>query len=380
MTNLELENIDDNRWINESNDLILSIIKLNTTELSLFLFIVSFINPMNFNGTVIVSKSKIYDFFDAVSNSRGHWFKKTLTSMISNSLFTLPEDRKLNRRHSARIMITDVTWSDYDDDVEVVFNKHIIPYISDLTKYTKTDLRDIKKIRNNRTAIVLYRLINMNYRQYNSYKDRKNRTPQQLESLKNPIIDEQTLRDLTLSQGKYKRFIDLDIKLVEPAINEINLETKYDVTYERVRKGRKPIGFKFYVTEKNIAPLPQNMKSREEIEKEFAEQFAKAFSSPYLMKLASLQLISTPDMTNQEFHVKLLEDVYPLYDQIRNSKDSYGVTGEELLDKHLEYVVNKMYSPTDVNRDKGSIPSGFALVKYLKKAAMNFIGSQLSPL
>lgn len=377
----QLQTEDSNaRWVNEANELIMSIMNMGATELALFQLLVSHVNPKdpNFDGTIICKKSEIFSFFEASSSSKHTWFKKVLYNMQDQATFLLPDD-EIEGEERRKIIIT-VKWGKLVDDVTVRFHPDVIPYLHDLSKYTKTDLRDIQKIKDKKHAIVLYRFINMNYRQYLTYNSNGGRTQSQLENLKNPTIDEMTLRRITSSTERYKRFIDLDIKVVRDAINAISANTKFNVTYERLKNGRKPVGFKFYVDEKNIAPLPQNMKSREEIEKEFAEQFAKAFSSPYLMKLASLQLISTPDMTNQEFHVKLLEDVYPLYDQIRNSKDSYGVTGEELLDKHLEYVVNKMYSPTDVNRDKGSIPSGFALVKYLKKAAMNFIGSQLSPL
>lgn len=374
----QLEEDNNARWVNEANELIMSIMNMGATELALFQLLVSHVNPKdpNFDGTIVCKKSEIFSFFEASSSSKHTWFKKVLYNMQDQATFLLPDD-EIQGEERRKIIIT-VKWGKLVDDVTVRFHPDVIPYLHDLSKYTKTDLRDIQKIKDKKHAIVLYRFLNMNYRQYTAYNSSGGRTQAQLENLKNPSIDEMTLRRITSSTERYKRFIDLDIKVVRDAINSITENTKFNVKYERLKNGRKPVGFKFYIDEKNIAPLPEKMKSREELEREFAEQFTKAFSSPYLMKLLGLNLLTPQDMANQELHVKLLSDVYPLYDKIRHSQDTYGVTGEELLDKHLSYVASKMYSPSESNQDKDSIPSGFGLVKYLRKSATNFINAQLT--
>lgn len=368
---------DEEKWINESNDLIMSLMNMEAVELSIFMYALSEINPLeeDFDGEVILSKQGLFDFFETKSTAKHAWFKNHLYNMQDTATFILPnEDIKGETRH--KIVIT-VKWGYRTDEVVIRFHPDVIPYLYQLDKYTKTSLEEIQKIREKKNAVTLYRFINMNYRQYLSYKDKNVRTKEQLEALKNPTLDEQTARRITGALNAYKRFVDLDLKIVRDAVNTINeADLQYKVTYIRLKSGRKPIGFQFFI-EANEAEVVKSKKQKAQVQADFNEKFITAFASPYMHKLMVNMLLTQEDMTNQDVHVKLLDEVYPLYDEIRTSKDKFGVTGEELLDKHLAYIKEKMYSPSEANRDKTSTPTGMALVKYLKKSAKDYLDSQL---
>ena len=63
-------------------------------------------------------------------------------------------------------------------------------------------------------------------------------------------------------QNKYKLFNNLRVRVIEPSIDEINQKTDLKITYTPVNKGRKIIGLRFSITNKNKNNIAEKSKGK----------------------------------------------------------------------------------------------------------------------
>ncbi|MRR07683.1 MAG: RepB family plasmid replication initiator protein, partial [Deltaproteobacteria bacterium] len=85
-----------------------------------------------------------------------------------------------------------------------------------------------------------------------------------------PHMTIKTFRNLMgLDEGQYENFPDLRRRVIEPAIDEINLKTDLGIELEYIKDGRKVIGLKFSVREQTTAadglPIEEAVKKMEEM-------------------------------------------------------------------------------------------------------------------
>ncbi|MCT3072164.1 RepB family plasmid replication initiator protein, partial [Leuconostoc citreum] len=152
-------------------------------------------------------------------------------------------------------------------------------------------------------------------------------------------------------------------RVLKDPIKEITNHTSFNVTYEKVKKGRSIQSIVFHITKNQVAddisyklddPVYIDGKIRqEESEKDLVYE---AMKSPYTKLLMEHFLLSYIDLTDTAILSGLQKNVYPLYDEL---KELRGLKG---LKEHLAYI-----------RDKQDDYSKKNIAKYLKKSIEQYL-------
>lgn len=352
----------------EHNDLINSVAKMDKVPLKIFELAVSCLdieNPPKDN-TVAISKKTLFTFFSVEDQSKHTRFKHALTNLHQQSIFEIKEINE-DGNLSFKIIspISSSEWNDYDDDVKIKFTNDIMPYLVDLkrnfTQYLITDIMEL----NSKYSIILYKWISMNYNQFESYKENGKRREEQLEQLKNPYITMKEFRRMTDTLNEYSRFQNFESRVLKVATDEITKYTNYNITYEKIKKGRSIGGIQFYIDKKvSVAKLPykeNSEKAKEDIEKkekDNKEIYLNSLGNKYTEELKKNNIINTNNMIDETFMVKLVKDVYPLYEDMEQLRD-FGI-----VIKHISYVKDKMIDYEDNKKN---------IIKYLTVSAEDYI-------
>lgn len=365
MENNSIPSLQDRKVV-EHNDLILSIAKMNKIPLKMFELAVSQIdvdNPPKDN-IVYVSKSLLFSFFGVSDNHRYARFKQVILDMQKHAFFEIKEVKGNKNRFTSIVPIPTVSWNEYDDIVTFEFNRHIMPYLVDLkanfTQYTITDIMGLES----KYSIIIYKWLTMNYNQYEHYEHTKTRTAKQLDELKNPTITLQELRTITDTLNEYDRFERFDNRVLKIAVKEISEHTHFNISYEKIRKGRSIHSIQFRIKKKKVIDVPYKEiqqdpeyildKTLSDAQKLQLNQ--KALTSPYTNILMSNELLEFTDLADVELMISLLESVYIYYDELKQSK------GEEAVHEHIRYVKKHQKGYSKVNK-----------AKYLRVAIMNYL-------
>ena len=359
------------RKIVEHNDLITSIAKMDKVPLKIFELAVSYINTDNppKDHIIYLSKTELFKFFDVSDNDKHSRFKKAVDKMQEQSFFRIREKQERGFEYENIVPIPYVKWADYHDEVIIEFNKRIMPYLINLKQnFTQYALSDVMNL-NSKYSIILYKWLSMQYNQYEHYSNKGGRRTEQLEGYCNPEIKVSELRTMTDTINDYKRFQSLEQRILKEPLNEINHHTHFDVTYDKIKKGRSIDSIQFHITKKE---QPQELNGEYKIreqdpaylqgkaDRELNQQtlFAEAMQSKYTMELITSTLLSPVEMTDITLMANLQQEVYPLYKQL---EEIVGIQG---VRKHLEYVSNKKLDYSKPN-----------LVMYLKTAVMRYLES-----
>ena len=203
----------------------------------------------------------------------------------------------------------------------------------------------------------------MNYNQYEHYSYKGGRREEQVEAYRNPLITVKELREITDTVSLYQTFKDFDSYVLKNSLKEINAYTSFNVTYEKVKKGRSIDSIVFQIEKKRQADdnsykiedqaYIEGKKAKEETEKDL---YTEAMQSRYTTLLLENMLLSPFEMQDIKLMSGLQAHVYPLYDEL---KDLRGLNG---VKDHLSYVSSKReeYSTRNV-------------AKYLKKAIEQYL-------
>ena len=359
------------RKVVEHNDLISSVAKMDKVPLKIFELAVSCIDTDNppKDNIVFLSKRELFAFF-AVSDSNKHSrFREAIEKMQKTAYFEIKEVKDKGYKMKSIVPIPMVEWNSYNDEVKIRFDIDIMPYLIELkqnfTQYALTDVMEL----NSKYSIIIYKWLCMHFNQYEHYQNKGGRRHNQLEEYRNPSIPMNELRVLTDTVTEYKRFTHFETRILKTAIQEINHHTHFDVTYDKIKKGRTIDSIQFHISKK---AKPQEIngeyKEREQdaaylqgmADKEVNQQalFAEAMQSKYTMELITSTLLSPVEMTDITLMANLQQEVYPLYKQLE------AIVGLKGVRKHLEYVANKKLDYSKPN-----------LVKYLKTAVMRYLES-----
>ena len=359
------------RKVVEHNSLITSIAKMDKTPLKMFELAVSCIDtekPLPDN-TVYLSKRDLFAFFKVSDNDKHSRFKEAVEKMQKQAFFKIKEKKEHGFEFENIVTIPYVKWTDYNDEVLIRFSPEIIPYLVNLKKnFTQHALSDIAEL-NSKYSIILYRWLSMNYNQYEHYSNKGGRRNEQLEEYRNPSISVKELRIMTDTVKEYIDFRNFEKRVLRNAIEEITKYTSFNVTYDKVKKGRSIDSIKFHISKKaQPQELNGEYKEREQdpaylqdkANREVSQQalFAEAMQSIFTMELIDSSLISPVEMTDISLMANLQQEVYPLYKQL---EEIVGIKG---VRKHLEYVSSKKLDYSKPN-----------LVKYLKTAVVRYLDS-----
>jgi len=357
----------EKRKVVEHNSLITSIAKMDKTPLKMFELAVSCIDtekPLEDN-TVYLSKKDLFAFFKVSDNDKHSRFKEAVEKMQKQAFFKIKEKKDKGFEFENIVPIPYVKWTDYNDEVLIRFSPEIIPYLVNLKKnFTQHALSDLAEL-NSKYSIILYRWLSMNYNQYEHYSVKGGRREEQVESYRNPTISIKELRTMTDTVKLYKEFRDLDKRVLKESLEEINTHTSFNVTYEKVKKGRSIDSIVFHITKKPVArndfyKLEEQdpIYLQDKANKEQAEELlaGKALKSKYTKLLLDNMLLSPYEMTDTSLMAGLQAHVYPLYDELKELRGFNGVKD------HLSYVRSKQEAYSKRN-----------IAKYLKKAIEQYL-------
>ena len=357
----------EKRKVVEHNSLITSIAKMDKTPLKMFELAVSCIDtekPLEDN-TVYLSKRDLFAFFKVSDNDKHSRFKEAVEKMQKQAFFKIKEKKEHRFEFENIVPIPYVKWTDYNDEVLIRFSPEIIPYLVNLKKnFTQHALSDIAEL-NSKYSIILYRWLSMNYNQYEHYSVKGGRRADQVESYRNPSISVKELRIMTDTINEYKDMNNFTKKVLNKPLEEMNAHTSFNVTYEKVKKGRSIDSIVFHITKKPVArndfykleeqdPIYlQDKENKEQAEELLA---GKALKSKYTKLLLDNMLLSPYEMTDTSLMAGLQAHVYPLYDELKELRGLNGVK------EHLSYVASKQEAYSKRN-----------VAKYLKKAIEQYL-------
>ena len=355
----------EKRKIVEHNDLITSVAKMDKVPLKIFELAVSCIDTENLpkDNTIYLSKAELFTFFKVDDSNKHSRFKEAIEKMQKTAYFEIKEVKGKGYKMTSIVPIPTVSWTDYDDNVMIQFNSNIMPYLIELkekfTQYALSDLVDL----NSKYSIILYKLLSMNYNQYEHYIVKGGRREEQVEAYRNPSISIQELRTITDTVNEYKKFGNFETRVLKEPLEEINAHTSFNVSYEKIKKGRSIDSIVFHIEKKRMADdnsyklddrAYQEDKARKaETEDELVLQ---AMDSPYTKLLMEHFLLSYLDLMDKKILAGLQAHVYPLYDEL---KDIRGLNG---VKDHLSYVSSKREEYSKHN-----------IAKYLKKAIEQYL-------
>ncbi|MGZ7259663.1 replication initiation protein, partial [Streptococcus pyogenes] len=143
--------------------------------------------------------------------------------------------------------------------------------------------------------------------QYEHYSVKGGRRADQVESYRNPSISVKELRIMTDTINEYKDMNNFTKKVLNKPLEEINTHTSFNVTYEKVKKGRSIDSIVFHITKKPVArndfyKLEEQdpIYLQDKANKEQAEELlaGKALKSKYTKLLLDNMLLSPYEMTD----------------------------------------------------------------------------------
>lgn len=355
------------RKVVEHNSLITSIAKMDKTPLKMFELAVSYINTEEppKDHTIYLSKKELFTFFKVSDNNKHSRFKEAVEKMQKQAFFKIKEKKEHGFEFENIVPIPYVKWTDYNDEVTIRFSPEIMPYLINLKKnFTQHALSDLAEL-NSKYSIILYRWLSMQYNQYEYYSAKGGRREEQVESYRKPTISIKELRTMTDTVKAYKAFRDLDKRVLKEPLEEINEHTSFNVTYDKIKKGRSIDSIVFHIEKKRIADdnsyklddrAYQEAKARKaETEEQLVLQ---AMDSPYTKLLMEHFLLSGFDLMDKKILAGLQKNVYPLYDELKELRGLNGVKD------HLSYVASKQENYSKRN-----------IAKYLKKAIEQYLST-----
>ena len=355
------------RKVVEHNSLITSIAKMDKTPLKMFELAVSCIDteePPKDNA-VYLSKEELFSFFKVSDNDKHSRFKQAVAKMQEQAFFEIKEEKNKGFKFRRILPIPTVEWTDYDDKVMIRFNQDIMPYLIELKQnFTKYALSEIMEL-NSKYSIILYKWLSMNYNQYEHYSNKGGRRAEQVENYRNPSISVKELRTITDTVNEYKEFWNFENRVLKKGIEEINAHTSFNVSYEKIKKGRSIDSIVFHIEKKPVArndfyKLEEQdpIYLQDKANKEQAEELlaGKALKSKYTKLLLDNMLLSPYEMTDTSLMAGLQAHVYPLYDELKALRGLNGVKD------HLSYISSKQEAYSKRN-----------VAKYLKKAIEHYL-------
>ncbi|MCT3099185.1 RepB family plasmid replication initiator protein, partial [Lactococcus lactis] len=299
----------EKRKIVEHNDLITSVAKMDKVPLKIFELAVSCIDTDNppKDHTILLSKTELFAFFKVSDNDKHSRFKEAIEKMQKQAFFQIKEVKGKGYNMKSIVPIPFVEWNSYNDEVKIEFHREIMPYLIELKeKFTQYALSDIMEL-NSKYSIILYKWLSMNYNQYEHYSVKGGRRTEQVESYRNPSILVKELRIMSDTVNEYKDFRNFDKWVLKKPIEEINKYTSFNVSYEKIKKGRSIDNIIFHIEKKrkaddNSYKLEDKTYQEDKARKAETEDqlVLQAMDSPYTKLLMEHFLLSYLDLMDKK--------------------------------------------------------------------------------
>lgn len=212
-----------NELIVKANSLIEARYELNLMEQKIILYAVSKIDTSsdNFNKVEIEVK-KVTELIDSTIK------RYTEFREIANKLM----DRQVYLADKPNLDVRWLASSEYIGNgiIELEFSEKLVPYLLQLkARFTRYQLKNI-----------LYMEYKYSIRMYELLK--------QYEKLGKRRFDLIKLKSmLSLEEDQYSRIFDFERFVLKPSMDEINKLTDINISYTRIKKGRKIIGIEYFI-------------------------------------------------------------------------------------------------------------------------------------
>ena len=233
----------------KSNELIEARYKLNINEQKILLYAISKLDRDKKEMNIIEFDTlEFTELIDSKGN-RYEDFRETVRSLRKKEVIITTDDKEMIAGWLSNIKIYKNTGK-----VTLKFDDELIPYLLQLkSRFTRYELKNILYLKS-KYSIRVYELL----KQYQVIKSRKFT----LEELKEILM---------LEKNQYNRIYDFERFVLKPSMEEINEYTDLEVSYEKLKKGRKVIGIKYIIQSKEdnsyITYLNENYNIKEFKEK-----------------------------------------------------------------------------------------------------------------
>lgn len=353
---MEKEEIQDNlndNLIAQDNDLITSVAKMDKTPLKIFEIAVGALDAKNTNRTVQVKKQVIYDLLGQDDKNKSTRLRNAMMTLQTKAVFEFGTTTE----HTIISPVEKISWNKRADHVDIMFSTSIIPYIQELKKnFTQYRLADVAKM-DSKHSIVIYKLIAMNYNQYEYYNKKQAQASfsqkyDTLHHFANPIFTVDELRRLTSTTNKYQGGIgQFENKILKVAVSEISEKTDFKVTYDKIKTGRKVTKIQFHISKGDAILVNDGQAAQEDI--------VSIQQKPYTSLLVGAMLLPISELNNLHLLNQLNTQVYPKYQELESK------SGLDSLKQHLNYV----------SEHKGGQIKNNQLVSYLEKSITNYLSN-----
>ncbi len=236
---------------------------------------------------------------------------EVLADQFQRKIITLYPEQTLDGSRIKVGIITKQKYLDNEGRVFIRFDEDLVPHLLDLKeKFTEYRIKDVYQF----SKVSSWRL-------YELLKQNKKIGKREIE------IDELKMK-LGIT-GKYNLMHQLKQRIIEPAILEINETSDIKVQYDQKKRGRKIVGFIFYIFDNDKTKTPEE-KIRKKLSKlgtedknpELTELFRKEYKvSPKQAKELS-NLVTYQQKTDKI--KKILPKIKERYNRLENKKTSLG--------------------------------------------------------
>ncbi len=219
----------ENNLIVKSNELIEARFNLTLNEQKLFLYAVSQLDKDLLEFTSITVN--IRDFTNLVDTTEKRYeeIRDIARSLREKEVFINIDNKQVSMGWFSKVKAEERT-----GDIEIFFDNDMMPYLLQLKKrFTRYQLKNILYMKN-KYSIRVYELL----KQYEKIGSRS------FELLKLKKV-------LALEKGQYIRIYDFERFVLKPSMEEINELTDINVSYEKVKKGRKVVGIEYTISSKD---------------------------------------------------------------------------------------------------------------------------------
>lgn len=212
---------------------------LTTTQQKIILYAISAIKPGDEPRTWY--KFNIHDFCDTIGvpeYESGYYYQQLKSDLKALTSYTAWMEREDGSQVTVR-------WLDKAEivplmgTVSIRFDEDLHPYLFNLSRnYTQYQLKNVLAF-SGKYAIRLYELLRSYY------------TARDIEKMADKEVDftREQLKELLMTDGKYKRWGDFETRVLIPAVTEINkYSDEMHVEYEKIKQGATIARITFIIT------------------------------------------------------------------------------------------------------------------------------------
>lgn len=208
--------------------------KLNKTPLKLFKACIAAIDTSNppKDNMVVMHKSDLVQLIDGNESKNHVYLKNQLRSLITS--VKIEEDDK-HEIYTA--LVSKIEWEKESDIVKVKFDEAVMPYLVELHSRFLEYPADVIPQFDSKYGLIIYESLLSNWKQYADSNEF--------------TYDVDTLRYITGTEKKHKKWVHFEECVLKAAVNDINhMQGEFLVKYEKIKHSRTIEKIKFILVKR----------------------------------------------------------------------------------------------------------------------------------